>query len=85
MPEGNLITGDGVPNPAPTVVTNWGELPEGREVEHLNAVEKELVDACYDSAVAYVDAQLERLFERLAALDLKVKVRPATASTFFAN
>ncbi|MDG2282301.1 MAG: hypothetical protein P8L45_04240, partial [Longimicrobiales bacterium] len=28
---GNLITGEGLPNPAPTVVTNWGDLPEGRE------------------------------------------------------
>ncbi|MGB1841028.1 MAG: hypothetical protein ACPHWZ_07985, partial [Longimicrobiales bacterium] len=28
---GNLITGEGLPNPTPTVVTNWGELPEGRE------------------------------------------------------
>ncbi len=28
---GNPITGEGLPNPAPTVVTNWGELPEGRE------------------------------------------------------
>jgi len=28
---GNPITGEGVPNPAPTVVANWGELPEGRE------------------------------------------------------
>ncbi|NNF11632.1 MAG: hypothetical protein HKN72_00300 [Gemmatimonadetes bacterium] len=28
---GNPITGEGVSNPAPTVVQNWGELPEGRE------------------------------------------------------
>ncbi len=32
MPEayGNPITGEGLPNPAPTVVRNWGTLPEGR-------------------------------------------------------
>ena len=28
---GNLITGEGLPNPAPTVTRNWGTLPEGRE------------------------------------------------------
>ncbi len=30
-PAGNPITGEGLPNPTPTVETNWGELPEGRE------------------------------------------------------
>jgi DNA-binding beta-propeller fold protein YncE len=28
---GNPITGDGIPNPAPVVTANWGELPAGRE------------------------------------------------------
>ena len=28
---GNPITGEGMPNPAPNVTQNWGELPEGRE------------------------------------------------------
>jgi len=28
---GNPITGRGLPNPAPTVTTNWGELPAGRQ------------------------------------------------------
>ena len=28
---GNLITGDGLVNPTPSVLTNWGDLPEGRE------------------------------------------------------
>ena len=28
---GNPITGGGLPNPAPTVMRNWGTLPEGRE------------------------------------------------------
>ncbi len=27
----NYITGEGLPNPAPNVTTNWGELPAGRE------------------------------------------------------
>ena len=31
MPMGNPITGEGLPNPAPNVTTNWGTLPEGRE------------------------------------------------------
>lgn len=28
---GNPITGEGLPNPAPVVIENWGELEEGRE------------------------------------------------------
>ena len=31
MAPGNTITGEGLPNPAPTVMANWGTLPEGRE------------------------------------------------------
>ena len=28
---GNPITGEGIPNPAPVVIANWGDLPAGRE------------------------------------------------------
>jgi DNA-binding beta-propeller fold protein YncE len=28
---GNPITGEGLPNPAPNVAQNWGQLPEGRK------------------------------------------------------
>ena len=28
---GNPITGEGLPNPAPTVTRNWGQLPSGRK------------------------------------------------------
>jgi DNA-binding beta-propeller fold protein YncE len=28
---GNFITGEGLPNPAPKVIQNWGELPAGRK------------------------------------------------------
>ena len=31
MPAGNPISGEGMPNPNPTVTPNWGTLPEGRE------------------------------------------------------
>ena len=31
MPTGNPITGEGLPNPAPSVTANWGTLPDGRE------------------------------------------------------
>jgi sugar lactone lactonase YvrE len=31
MATGNPITGAGLPNPNPTVMANWGDLPEGRE------------------------------------------------------
>ena len=30
-PHGNIITGEGLPNPTATVIENWGDLPEGRE------------------------------------------------------
>ena len=31
MSAGDPITGAGLPNPAPTVIAGWGDLPEGRE------------------------------------------------------
>lgn len=31
MGSGNPISGEGLPNPAPNVTANWGELPAGRE------------------------------------------------------
>ena len=31
MAAGNPITGEGLPNPAPGVTSNWGDLPDGRE------------------------------------------------------
>jgi sugar lactone lactonase YvrE len=31
MVMGNIITGEGLPNPAPNVTRNWGDLPAGRE------------------------------------------------------
>ena len=31
MPAGNPISGEGLPNPAPIVTKNWGDLPDGRE------------------------------------------------------
>ncbi|MDE0393770.1 MAG: peptidyl-alpha-hydroxyglycine alpha-amidating lyase family protein [Gammaproteobacteria bacterium] len=31
MESGNAISGSGLPNPAPNVMANWGDLPAGRE------------------------------------------------------
>jgi hypothetical protein len=31
MTTGNPITGEGLPNPAPVVIRNWGQLPAGRK------------------------------------------------------
>ncbi len=31
MSRGNPITGEGLPNPAPTVEAGWGDLPDGRQ------------------------------------------------------
>src|SRR5687768_4203410 len=28
---GNFISGEGLPNPAPNITKNWGQLPEGRK------------------------------------------------------
>ena len=41
---GNLITGEGLPNPAPTVVTNWGDLPEGREWGSTAGIDLDPID-----------------------------------------
>ena len=30
VPAGNVISGEGMPNPNPVVTQNWGELPAGR-------------------------------------------------------
>ena len=30
-PAANAVTGEGIPNPAPTVTRNWGQLPAGRK------------------------------------------------------
>src|SRR5687768_18333357 len=35
---GNFITGEGLPNPAPNITKNWGELPAGdRKSTRLNS------------------------------------------------
>ena len=44
--------------------------PEGREVAHLTAEEKILVGQMYDSAIAYVDHGLGRVFRKLEQLRL---------------
>jgi len=43
-PAGNPITGEGLPNPAPVVTTNWGELPEGREWGSTAGIEIDPID-----------------------------------------
>lgn len=41
---GNPITGAGMPNPAPTVVTNWGDLPDGREWGSTAGIDLDPID-----------------------------------------
>ena len=40
----NFITGEGLPNPAPSVTANWGELPSGREWGHTAGVDIDPTD-----------------------------------------
>ena len=44
MASGNPITGDGLPNPASTVMRNWGMLPEGREWGSTAGVDIDPID-----------------------------------------
>lgn len=41
---GNPISGDGIPNPAPNVMTNWGDLPAGREWGSTAGVDIDPID-----------------------------------------
>jgi len=41
---GNPITGEGLPNPNPEVITNWGELPSGREWGSTAGIDIDPVD-----------------------------------------
>src|SRR5689334_11574180 len=41
---GNPITGQGLPNPAPNVVRNWGQLPAGRKWGTTAGVDIDPVD-----------------------------------------
>jgi DNA-binding beta-propeller fold protein YncE len=41
---GNPITGEGIPNPAPNVTTNWGELPNGREWGSTAGIDLDPID-----------------------------------------
>lgn len=41
---GNFITGEGLPNPNPTVVTNWGQLPDGRQWGSTAGVDIDPID-----------------------------------------
>jgi sugar lactone lactonase YvrE len=43
-PVGNPVTGEGLPNPAPVVTTNWGELPDGREWGSTAGIEIDPID-----------------------------------------
>jgi len=41
---GNPITGEGLPNPNPTVISNWGQLPDGREWGSTAGVDIDPID-----------------------------------------
>jgi len=44
MVMGNPITGEGLPNPAPTVTRNWGQLPAGRVVGTSAGIDIDPID-----------------------------------------
>ncbi|MFK7865455.1 MAG: peptidyl-alpha-hydroxyglycine alpha-amidating lyase family protein [Pseudohongiellaceae bacterium] len=44
MTAGNPISGEGLPNPAPTVLANWGDLPAGREWGSTAGVDIDPID-----------------------------------------
>lgn len=44
VPAGNVITGEGLPNPTPVVTRNWGQLPEGRNWGSSAGVEIDPID-----------------------------------------
>ena len=41
---GNAISGDGLANPTPTVMANWGDLPAGREWGSTAGVDIDPID-----------------------------------------
>ncbi|MDH3420884.1 MAG: hypothetical protein OEQ25_15265 [Gammaproteobacteria bacterium] len=41
---GNIITGEGIPNPFPVVTTQWGELPAGRTWGHTAGIDIDPTD-----------------------------------------
>lgn len=41
---GNVITGEGIPNPNPVLTNEWGELPEGRNWGHTAGVDIDPID-----------------------------------------
>jgi sugar lactone lactonase YvrE len=43
-PTANVITGEGLPNPAPVVTRNWGQLPEGRNWGSSAGIEIDPID-----------------------------------------
>lgn len=43
-PSGNIITGEGFPNPNPVVTTEWGELPVGRVWGHTAGIDIDPTD-----------------------------------------
>lgn len=50
MVAGNVVTGEGFPNPNPTVTRNWGDLPSGREWGSTAGVD---IDPTDGNLVAY--------------------------------
>jgi hypothetical protein len=66
---GNPITGEGLPNPAPVVTRNWGQLPAGRKWGTTAGIDVDPIDGniwAYERCGAPTAGVSRRLRQRAA-------------------